>query len=56
MISFPTARSKTFRLPLRTEPTALDEGRKFLMRIVGLSKTKAVSRTEFPSTRFKSRK
>ena len=44
MIGFPTASHQSFRLPPRTERTALDKERNFLTRIVGQSLKKEVSR------------
>ncbi len=34
MMSVPAARLKNLRLPLRTEPTALDDERHFLIRVL----------------------
>ena len=44
MIRFPSTRHKNFRLPQRTEPTALDKERNFLTHIVGQSLKKKASR------------
>ena len=48
MIGFPSARHKSFRLPPRAEFAALDKERNFLIRVVGFSKAKSVSRTDDP--------
>ena len=44
MIKFPSTRHKNFRLPQRTEPTALDKERNFLTHIVGQSLKKKALR------------
>ena len=44
MISVPVARLKNLRLPLRTEPTALDDERHFLIRVLRRDTKQPISR------------
>lgn len=44
MISVPVARLKNLRLPLRTEPTALDGERHFLIRVLRRDTKQPISR------------